>query len=75
MEALRSLHSRHRLRVMEFVRHLQENPFLPGDAIERDSTGLEIELKVLQTISVAFHVDHAGREVRILPVRRRRLKR
>ncbi len=47
---------------------LARHPFQPGDFREPGLTGREYEVKLSDTVLVTWWVDHAAREVRIVPL-------
>ena len=66
-ESLNALPRRSRDRLLDFFRHLAENPFTTGDYRETDERGLAVEVALVHgQFLVTWHTDHAVREVRIV---------
>lgn len=68
LDVLRQLRPRVRANVLHFARTLTDDPFQESDYTEADEAGLGLDVKIVGTLAVIYHVDHADREVRILDV-------
>ena len=47
---------------------IERQPGLPGDYIERDQIGRELQVSCTRCLAVSYWIDHAVREVRIIRI-------
>lgn len=63
---LRSLPASERESVLRFIELLEQDPFRKGNSSARDSSGRELEVRILGKLAVYYWSDHAEKEVRIV---------
>jgi hypothetical protein len=59
----------HRRSILSFVRKLADDPFTPGDYIDKDESRRERQVKVIGEYAISYRPDHADRSVLVLSVR------
>ena len=67
-ELLKSVATRSRRGIENFVDSLSGNPFKSGDYAETDAAGLPIQIKILGNFAVAFWADHAVKEIKVVAI-------
>jgi len=59
-----------RLKIMDFIRNLQNHPETPGDFTDRDSSQRERQVKIIGDFAVTYWVDSPVKAVMIVDIRR-----
>ena len=67
-ELLKSVATRSRRGIENFVDLLSGNPFKTGDYAEMDAAGRPIQIKILGNFAVAFWADHAVKEIKVVAI-------
>ena len=67
-ELLKSVATRSRRGIENFVDSLSGNPFKTGDYTETDVAGRPIQIKILGNFAVAFWADHAVKEIKVVAI-------
>ena len=67
-ELLKSVATRNRRGIENFVDSLSGNPFKSGDYAETDAAGRPIQIKILGNFAVAFWADHAVKEIKVVAI-------
>ncbi len=67
-ELLKSVATRNRRGIENFVDSLSGNPFKTGDYAETDAAGRPIQIKILGNFAVAFWADHAVKEIKVVAI-------
>ena len=67
-ELLKSVATRNRRGIENFVDTLSGNPFKTGDYAETDAAGRPIQIKILGNFAVAFWADHAVKEIKVVAI-------
>jgi hypothetical protein len=67
--ALESLDETGRFRVLDFCTRLGGQPNLAGDFSERGADGRTHEVKILGPFAVAWSVDYAVKEIKVVALR------
>jgi hypothetical protein len=69
-ELLKSVATRNRRGIENFVDTLSGNPFKTGDYAETDAAGRPIQIKILGNFAIAFWADHAVKEIKVVAIDR-----
>ena len=69
-ELLKSVATRNRRGIENFVDSLSGNPFKTGDYAETDAAGRPIQIKILGNFAIAFWADHAVKEIKVVAIDR-----
>ena len=69
-ELLKSVATRNRRGIENFVDSLSGNPFKTGDYAETDAAGRPIQIKILGNLAIAFWADHAAKEIKVVAIDR-----
>ena len=67
-ELLKSVATRNRRGIENFVDSLSGNPFKTGDYAETDAAGRPIQIKILGNFAIAFWADHAVKEIKVVAI-------
>lgn len=67
-ELLKSVATRNRRGIENFVDSLSGNPFKSGDYAETDAAGRPIQIKILGNFAVAFWAGHAVKEIKVVAI-------
>jgi hypothetical protein len=67
-ELLKSVATRNRRGIENFVDTLSGNPFKTGDYAETDAAGRPIQIKILGNFAIAFWADHAVKEIKVVAI-------
>jgi hypothetical protein len=67
--ALRSSRGADKQAITRLFDELADNPFRPGDYVERDEAGRLVQVLIFGRRAVCFWADHAVKEVKILELR------
>lgn len=69
VDSLRAIRPTTRKLVAAYLDSLASNPFSEGDYAVKDSSGREIQIKVIGEYAVTFWTDHAVKEIKIIDIR------
>lgn len=70
IHALRMNRGKSRRQISAFIDSLAANPLSEGDYQVRDSSGREIQIKIISAYAITFWSDHPAREVKIIDIRK-----
>jgi len=57
-------------KILNFMRWLEQNPFVPGDFTDRDASLRAREIKVIGDYAVTYWADHPAKAVMIVDIQR-----